>query len=86
MYPGENGNLEKPGERKGIPAGSAPPPVNYSSFQASQIQPGKNTTSGRSKLLIVIIYESIVLLISSKIDLLQVHPLQHLHHFHPQRQ
>ena len=54
VYPGENGNLEKPGERKGIPAGSAPPPVNYSSFQASQIQPGKNTTSGRSKMSFIV--------------------------------
>ena len=50
VYHGENGNQEKSGERKGIPAGSAPPPVNYNSFQSSQIQPGKNTTSGRPKL------------------------------------
>ena len=39
-------------ERKGIPAGSAPPPVNYNSYQSSQIQARKNTTSGELKKVV----------------------------------
>ena len=50
MYQGENGSQDKSSERKGIPAGSAPPPVNYNSYQSSQIQPRKNTTIGELKM------------------------------------
>ena len=46
MYQGDNGSQDKSSERKGIPAGSAPPPVNYNSYQSPQIQPRKNTTIG----------------------------------------
>ena len=50
MYQGENASQDKSSERKGIPAGSAPPPVNYNSYQSSQIQARKNTTSGELKM------------------------------------
>ena len=44
---GENQNSEKTNDRKGIPVGSAPPPVNFSSFQASQTQPGKGKLNSK---------------------------------------
>lgn len=45
VYHGENEKPEKPDDRRGIPVGSAPPPVNFSSSQSPQIQQGKNTPS-----------------------------------------
>ena len=44
---GENQNSEKTNDRKGIPVGSAPPPVNFSSYQASQTQPGKGKLNSK---------------------------------------
>ena len=47
VYHGENGNPDKPDDRRGIPVGSAPPPINFSASQTSQIQQAKYTPSGK---------------------------------------
>ena len=51
VYQGENGNPQKSDERKGIPVGSAPPPVGFNSSQATHIQTGRSTHTGKSQII-----------------------------------
>ena len=49
VYQGENGNPQK-----GIPVGSAPPPVGFNSSQATHIQTGRSTHTGKSRTIVML--------------------------------
>ena len=58
VYQGENGNPQK-----GIPVGSAPPPVGFNSSQATHIQTGRSTHTGKSRAVTMCILATIQILI-----------------------
>ena len=47
VYPGSNEQRAVTGGGKGIPVGSAPPPLTYNASQVSQQQQDLNTPRGR---------------------------------------
>ena len=53
VYPGDNGKSGRMDERKGIPTGSAPPPVSFNSFQVSQSKQGTGVPSGKCLVSII---------------------------------
>ena len=57
VYQGENGNPQK-----GIPVGSAPPPVGFNSSQATHIQTGRSTHTGKSRAVTMCILATIQIL------------------------
>jgi len=63
VYQGENGNPQK-----GIPVGSAPPPVGFNSSQATHIQTGRSTHTGKSRAVTMCILATIEILSMQAVD------------------
>ena len=63
VYQGENGNPQK-----GIPVGSAPPPVGFNSSQATHIQTGRSTHTGKSRAVTMCILATIQILSMQAVD------------------